>query len=187
MRVRNAFYKVLLEQARLVYAEKNRKLAQLRLERSRILEKNGRISPLEFAQQESDEQSVVFEARGVRNQVEIARFVLFQLIGIRDGSGITFEPTAERQDFNLDEKDILPALLKGNPYLLSLEEQLRSDKASIAAAKAEFLPVIYGRVAYRFEGEGAENSGVYRGRRSDNTNFSRIFAFRRSGQSARGT
>ncbi len=163
LRVRNAFHKVLLEQARLIYAEKNRKLARLRLERSRILEKNGRISPLELAQQESDEQSAVFEAGGVRNQVESARFALFQLVGVRDGSGIIFESPADRRDLKLDEKDILPDLFKSNSYLLSLEERLKSDKANIAAAKAEFLPVVYGRVAYRFEGEGAETPAFIAG------------------------
>ncbi len=161
--VRTAFYTVLLEQARLVYAEKNHQLVLMKLERSRILEKNGRISPLELAEQESEENSILFELNGIRNRVESAKFTLFQLTGIEDGEGITFEVPAERDDVALTAGEILPRVFAGNPRLLSLAEQLKSDKANIAAARAEFLPILYGRVAYRFKGEGADTPAFIAG------------------------
>lgn len=162
LEVRKAFYKVLLEQARLVYAEKNHRLVLMKLERSRILERNGRISPLEFAEQESDESSVLFELRRVENQVEDARFAFFQLIGVENGSGVSLEvPPDPEGVFQMEET--LSAALGSNPFLRSLAEQLKSDEANIAAARAEFLPVVYGRVAYRFKGDGAETPAFIAG------------------------
>ncbi len=161
--VRTAFYKVLLEQARLLYVEKNHQLARMKLERSRILKKNGRISSLQFAEQESDESNVLFELQGARNRVESARFALFQLIGIEDGGGITLEIPEDPKDVPPTAEEMLPLVFKGNPYLLGLAAQLKSDKANIAAARAEFYPILYGRVAYRFEGDGAETPAFIAG------------------------
>ncbi|QMU56589.1 MAG: hypothetical protein GKS04_05590 [Candidatus Mycalebacterium zealandia] len=154
-RARKAFYAVILNEARLVYAEKNRLHAGMRLEKSIILARNGRISPLELAQQESDEKNIIFQLNGAQNGVESARFDFFQLLGIEDTGDITLVPPQDSEEILPPVKELLADVLKDNPTLLALAEQLKSDKAKIAAAKAEFLPILYGRVAYRFEGEGA--------------------------------
>lgn len=162
-RARKAFYGVILEEARLVYAEKNRLYAGMKLEKSMILAKNGRISPLEFAQQESDEKNIVFELSGARNRVENARFELFQLLGIENAEDITLEIPQNSDDVLPPAEELILSVFKDNPVLLALEERLKSDKMKIAAARAEFLPVLYGRVAYRFEGDGAETPAFIAG------------------------
>lgn len=162
-KVRTAFYKVLLEQARLVYSEKSHQLALMKLERSRILEKNGRISALELAERESEENSVLFELRGARNRIEVARFTLFQLIGVEDADGITLEAPVDPEDVAVTPSEVLPRVFANNSHLRALAEQLKSDEAGMASARAEFFPVLYGRVAYRFKGEGAETPGFIAG------------------------
>ncbi|MGI9558766.1 MAG: TolC family protein [Thermodesulfobacteriota bacterium] len=160
---RKAFYKVLLEEARLLYTEKESQLAEMQLERSRILEKNGRISSLELARQESDAQSVLFEKQTVSGNVSRARFELFQLIGKED-VGASLEVPAYDEDAGfVSAEEVLPVIFRANPRLLSLAERLKSDRANISAARAEFLPVIYGRVAYRFKGEGAQTPAFIAG------------------------
>lgn len=155
-RARKAFFLVILEEARLSYAEKSHGLSGMRLERSRILERNGRISNLELAEQESEERSMLFEKRRAENAVEAARFELFQLLGLEDGNNITLESPEDLEFEARPAGEIVASALKGNARLRGLAERLRSDKANVRAARAEYLPVIYGRVAYRFEGEGAD-------------------------------
>ncbi len=161
--VRKAFYRVLFEEAHLIYVEKNHQLAVMNLERSRVLEKNGRISPLDLAQQESDEKSVLFELSGVKNRVQSARFELFQLLGITDGNDIILETPKDGESVFPPPEKIVSEVLKNNPSLLGLNERLKSYESDMAAARAEFLPVFYGRVAYRFKGEGAETPAFIAG------------------------
>lgn len=155
-RARKAFYTVILEEARLSYAEKSHGLALLNLERSVILEKNGRISNLELTEQESQEKSMLFAKRKAENAVETARFELFQLLGITGGGNIILGSPEDLEFDARPSQEIVAAALKGNAYLLGLTERLRSDEANVRAARAEYFPVIYGRVAYRFEGRGAD-------------------------------
>ncbi|WP_462138016.1 TolC family protein [Candidatus Mycalebacterium sp.] len=162
-RARKAFYAVILNEARLIYAEKDRLYAGMRLEKTMILAKNGRISPLELAQQESDEKKIIFELNGAQNRVESARFEFFQLLGIENAEDITLVPPQDSEEILPPAKEIVPEIFKDNPTLLALSEQLKSDKAKIAGAKAEFLPILYGRVAYRFKGDGAETPAFIAG------------------------
>ena len=162
-RARKTFFSVLLEEARLSYAETNHGLAMMNLERGRILEKNGRISNLELAEQESEEKSMLFEKRRAQNAVETARFELFQLLDIQDGSNITLESPEDLEFEARPAKEIVASALEGNAYLRGLAEQLRSDEANVRAARAEYMPVLYGRVAYRFKGEGAETPAFIAG------------------------
>ena len=161
--VRKAFYTVLLEEARLLYAEKSHLFARMQLERGRILEKNGRISTIELAERESEEKSIRFDAHKVKNSLQSARFELFQLLGIKDGGSLTLEVPRDAEFDLLPAEDVVASAFGDNAYLRALAERLKSDKANIGAARAEFLPVIYGRVAYRFKGEGAETPAFIAG------------------------
>lgn len=157
-------YYTVLSQTHITEAyEKKAAEAERRFERAEGFYKAGRISQIEVTREEVNLGNSKMELSAARNDLEIAEDSLMTAMGL--GGEFSFElvDTLEYKKKDVSLEDSIDRALDTRPELKSLKAQEASMKANLAAMKKEFYPLLFGRTAYRFKGEGAETPGFIAG------------------------
>jgi outer membrane protein TolC len=84
-------------------------------------------------------------------------------MGLEGEFSFELEDTPEYKKSDINLADSLDQAIELRPEIKSLEAQEASMKANLEAAKKEFYPLLFGRTAYRFKGEGSETPGFIAG------------------------
>lgn len=158
-----AYYNVLANTHLALAGEKKVIEHEKRLEQSKGFLEAGRIPPIDVTKTEVDLGNSRLEAISALNELEIAKVNLMTIMGIEGEFNYELEDSLayKKEIFDLDS--VIDQALQTRPELKSLEAQEDAMKANLQASKKEFYPVIFGRTAYRFEGEGAETPGFIAG------------------------
>ncbi len=137
--------------------------AEKRFLRAEGFYKAGRISQIEVTKEEVDLGNSKMDLAAARNDLEIAEDSLMTAMGLEGEFNFELVDSLayEKKDVSFD--DSLDQALETRPEIKSLKAQEASMKANLAATKKEFYPLIFGRTAYRFKGEGAETPGFIAG------------------------
>ncbi|MEW6145906.1 MAG: TolC family protein [Thermodesulfobacteriota bacterium] len=137
--------------------------AERRFERAEGFYKAGRVSQIEVTKEEVSLGNAKMELAAARNDLEIAEDSLMAAMGMEGEFNFELVDTTvyEKKDISLE--DSIDRALETRPEIKSLKAQEASMKANLAATKKEFYPLLFGRTAYRFKGEGAETPGFIAG------------------------
>jgi len=130
-----------------------------RLELAQEFLKAGRTALLEVTKSEVNLGNVKLELLSAENNLEIAKVNLMTAMGIEGKFIFELEDSLEysSQIMNLDEA--INKALNARPEIKSVYAREDFMKANLEISKKEFYPTIFGRTAYRFEGEGAQTPG----------------------------
>ncbi len=136
--------------------EKNRLL----LMKTRELLKSGRSSNISLTRANSDLAESKLELTNAENTEENNMLELFNNMGVEpdDKYELVEEQDIEKIKYNLNES--IEKAVNSSLTLKKLRAELAGIEARLGAKKSEFLPEVFGRTAYRFEGEGADDEGT---------------------------
>jgi outer membrane protein TolC len=157
-------YYTVLSQTHITEArEKKAVEAEKRFERAEGFYKAGRISQIEVTKEEVNLGNSKMELSAARNDLEIAEDSLMTAMGLEGEFNFELVDSLAYNKKDISLEDSIDRALDTRPELKSLKAQEVSMKANVAATKKEFYPLLFGRTAYRFKGEGAETPGFIAG------------------------
>ncbi len=150
------YYAALIDRSRLGSAEKNLKKNELILEKVTEQRKLNRSSNLDLARARSDAVSSRLELLKEQNGYEESKLELLDVIGMRFDSEVELEDQEQVEFKNYELDESLERAMKNNLELKKLSADHSAQLSEIRVSKSKFYPQIYGRAAFRFEGEGGE-------------------------------
>lgn len=158
------YYTVLSEKHIALAMEKKVVESERRLEQAEGFFKSGRVPQIDITKAEVTLGNAKLDQIAARNNLEVAKVNLQTVMGLEDESfNFALEDSSELTISTYQLEESLVQALGSRTELKSLEAQKAAMKANVDASKKEFYPEIFGRTAYRFEGEGAETPGFIAG------------------------
>lgn len=136
---------------------------EARLERAEGFYEAGRAGKADVTKAEVDLSGARLELNTAANELEAAKQGLLDAMGVDGGFNYTLvdDPAYDKIEMNIEKS--IDAALDNRPELKSLKAREAAMDADLTAAQKEYFPVIFGRTAYRFKGEGAETPGFIAG------------------------
>ena len=158
------YYTVLAESHISLAMEKKVLESQRRLEQTEGFYKLGRVPLTEVTKAEVNLGNAKLEQIESENKFEVAKVNLMTTMGLEeDEFGFDLEDSTDISMVTYELEESIVQALGSRAELKSLEAQKKAMRANVKASKKEFYPEIFGRTAYRFEGEGAETPGFIAG------------------------
>ena len=166
MLVRNtriAYYQALSEKNRLEEAATKTKRRGWLLEKTEELFAVGKRSAQQLSQAEIDLQQAKLELVSGENSYELAMLNLRHLMNDPSLGQFDIREDLVYEKVHETSEDLVSFALSANTDIKSLLADRGGIKASIAENRGKFLPSVFGRAAYRFEGEGAQTPAFIAG------------------------
>ena len=160
---RIAYYQALSEKNRLQEATTETQRRGWLLEKTEELFAVGKRSAQQLSQTEIDLQQAKLELVSRENSYELAVLNLRHLMNDPSLEQFDIREDLAYEKVNETREDLVGLALSQNPDIKSLLADHGGIKASLAENRGKFLPSIFGRAAYRFEGEGAETPAFIAG------------------------
>lgn len=158
-----AYFDVLSKQHLALAADKRVVEHEKRLEQSKGFLAAGRVPPIDVTKTEVDLGNTRLLAISANNELRIARVNLQTVMGVEGAFDYELEDIATFNKEIIELDSAIEQALNTRPELKSLQAREDAMRANLKVSKKEFYPVIFGRTAYRFEGEGAETPGFIAG------------------------
>ncbi len=134
--------------------------SEKRLEQTQGFYQLGRVPLTEVTKAEVNLGNAKLEQITAANNLEVAKVNLLTTMGLEeDEFNFELEDSDDITLVNSELEQSIVQALGSRAELKSLEAQKKAMRANLKASKKEFYPEIFGRTAYRFEGEGAETPG----------------------------
>ena len=160
---RIAYYQALSEKNRLQEAATQTQRRGWLLEKTEELFAVGKRSAQQLSQAEIDLQQAKLELVSRENSYELAMLNLRHLMNDPSLEQFDIRENLVYEKVNETREDLVGLALSQNPDIKSLLADRGGINASLAENRGKFLPSIFGRAAYRFEGEGAETPAFIAG------------------------
>jgi len=160
---RIAYYRALSEKNRLQEAATETQRRGWLLEKTEELFAVGKRSAQQLSQTEIDLQQAKLELVSRENSYELAMLNLKHLMNDPSLEQFDIRENLAYEKVSETREDLVGLALSQNPDIKSLLADRGGIKASLAENRGKFLPSIFGRAAYRFEGEGAETPAFIAG------------------------
>ena len=158
-----AYYRALSGKNRLTEATINIERSQWLLEKTEELFAVGKKSTQQLSQAQIDLQQAKLELATRQNSYDLAMLHLRHLMNDSSLGQFDISEDLSHEKVNETREDLVSSALLQNPEIKSLTAERGSIKASLAENRGKFLPSVFGRAAYRFEGEGAETPAFIAG------------------------
>ncbi len=155
-----AFYNALIAQELAKSYKKKTERAELTLTKIKELYKTGRASILDLTQAKSDLANTRLELANMKKAVESTRANLSGIMGRDIPQNAVLKDNANYSPFNYTLNEAINMAISNNNRLKGLNTLKSAIKAELKAKKREFFPIIFGRTAYRFKGEGTDEEGT---------------------------
>ncbi len=152
-----AYYRALINKNYVISAEKSLKKNELLVQKTEELNKIGRSSNIDLTRAKSDLGEARLELHRQKNNFVVSKLELIDIIGAEFAKDIELvdEEEVTVQDYSLEAS--IEKAINNSAELKMVDAELSASRANAKASKSEFYPVIFGRTAYRFEGEGGED------------------------------
>ena len=160
---RIAYYQALSEKNRLEGAVTETRRREWILEKTEELFSVGKKSAQQLNQAEIDLQQAKLELVSRENSHELAMLNLRHLMNDPSLGQFDIRENLAYEKVNETREDLVSFALSENAEIKSLLAGRDGIKASIAEDRGRFLPSVFGRAAYRFEGEGARTPAFIAG------------------------
>jgi Outer membrane protein len=151
-----AYYTALTEKRLVEAAEKSASESEKRLEQAEGFLRAGRISNIEATRAEVNLGNNKLNLINARNSLQIAMMRLATVMGLEEEFDYQLKDELEYREVNIDLENAVNTALEQRPELNSLRAREVGVRAELEASKKDlYFPIVLGRAAYRFEGEGA--------------------------------
>jgi outer membrane protein TolC len=136
---------------------------EARLMQSQGFLKAGRVPPIDVTKAEVNLGNIKLEAISALNELEIAKVNLQTIMGLEGNFNFELVDSLDYKKEVIDLDATIDQALTSRPEIKSLYAKEDAMKANIKVTKGAFYPLIFGRTAYRFKGEGATTPGFIAG------------------------
>ena len=160
---RIAYYQALSEKNRLEGAATETQRREWLLEKAEELFAVGKKSAQQLSQAEIDLQQAKLELVSRENSYELAMLNLRHLMNDPSLGQFDIREDLAYEKLYETREDLVSFALSENSEIKSLLADHDGIRASIAETRGRFLPSVFGRAAYRFEGEGARTPALIAG------------------------
>ena len=160
---RIAYYRALSEKNRLEGAATETKRREWLLEKTQELFAVGKRTAQELSQAEIDLQQAKLELASRENSYELAMLGLRHLMNDPSLGQFDVRENLAYEKVRETREALVSSALSENTEIKSLLADRGGITASIAENRGKFLPSVFGRAAYRFEGEGAQTPAFIAG------------------------
>ena len=158
-----AYYQALSERNRLQGAATETQRREWLLEKTQELFAVGKRSAQQLSQAEIDLQQARLELVSGENSYELATLNLRHLMNDPSLGQFDIREDLAYEKVHETRENLVSFALSANTDIKSLLADRDGVKASIAENRGKFLPSVFGRAAYRFEGEGAQTPAFIAG------------------------
>jgi len=152
-----AYYNALINKNFVISAGKSLRKNELILQKSEELNKIGRTSNIDLTRAKYDLGEARLELNRQKNSYIVSKLELIDVIGGEFAKDIELVDEEEITFKDYDLESSINKAIKNSAVLKKVDSELLASRANAKASKSEFYPVIFGRTAYRFEGEGGED------------------------------
>lgn len=160
---RIAYYTALSEKNRIPEAEtETERMGQL-LEKTEELFAAGSKSSGELNRAKLDLREAELELVSRKNSYEVAMLNLSNIMNDPDLREFEIAEDLSMEKVTENREQLVRTALSENPRIKNLLSRRVGIRASLDEARGKFLPSVFGRAAYRFEGEGAETPAFIAG------------------------
>jgi len=156
-----SYYNALINKNRLDAAEKKLEKNELILQKTSEENKLGRSSNLDLTRAKSDTGNSRLDLLRQKNEFEASKLELLDLIGADFDTDVNLVDEEEVLFKDYELKQATEKAVNSNLELKKLNAEQSARQANAKSAKSEFYPTIFGRTAYRFEGEGGEDDPAF--------------------------
>lgn len=160
---RIAYYRALSGKNRLDEAATETRRREWLLEKTEELFAVGKKSARQLSQAEIDLQQAKLELASRENSYELAMLNLRHLMNDPSLGQFDIREDLAYEKVYETREDLVSFALSENAEIKSLLADQDGIRASISENRGKFLPSIFGRAAYRFEGDGAETPAFIAG------------------------
>ena len=160
---RVAYYEALSAKSRIREAKTETERRKWLLEKTEELFSVGKKSPQELNRAKLDLRDARLDLVSRENSLEIAMLNLGNMMNDPEIGEFELVEDLAREKVPETREELVAAALSLNPGIKSLEARRAGLNASLSEARGKFLPSIFGRAAYRFEGEGANTPALIAG------------------------
>ena len=160
---RIAYYRALSEKNRLEGAATETRRREWLLEKTQELFAVGKRTAQELSQAEIDLQQAKLELASRENSYELAMLGLRHLMNDPSLGQFDVRENLAYEKVRETREALVSSALSENAEIKSLLADRGGITASIAENRGKFLPSVFGRAAYRFEGEGAQTPAFIAG------------------------
>ena len=160
---RIAYYQALSGKNRLEGAATETKRREWLLEKTQELFAVGKRTAQELSQAEIDLQQAKLELASRENSYELAMLGLRHLMNDPSLGQFDVREDLAYEKVRETREALVSSALSENAEIKSLLADRGGITASIAENRGKFLPSVFGRAAYRFEGEGAQTPAFIAG------------------------
>ncbi len=157
------YYTVLAENHILEAAKLKVEEYERRLEQAEGFHKHGRISDIDLTKSEVNLGNVKLDYIQAKNNLSIAEIDLMTVMGVGGDFNYKLIDDTQYEIVSFEITELVNQAIEQRPDLKSLRALEDASRANLEAAKKEFYPTLFGRAAYRFEGEGAQTPGFIAG------------------------
>lgn len=158
-----SYYNVLSKQHAAEARRKSVAEYERRLQRAEGFYEAGRGSKMDVTKADVDLGSARLELNTAENELAAARMSLMNAMGVQGGFNYVLIDSEAYETKELNIEESIDTALDRRPELKSLKAKEAAMNANLSATQKEFYPLIFGRTAYRFKGEGAETPGFIAG------------------------
>ncbi|MGH7884579.1 MAG: TolC family protein, partial [Thermodesulfobacteriota bacterium] len=132
------------------------KTAELLLEKTKEFFDAGIKSEMELGRSQINLHQEKLNHLDSMNSYKIAKLNLSRIMGKEINSDFDVEDALEYEKIYLEKDEMIELASSLNNDIKSVVSQQAGLKAKLNSSKSNFFPKIFGRVAYRFDGEGSD-------------------------------
>lgn len=151
-----AYFEALIAKNNMEIRKTKVKTSELILERTKELFNAGITSNSELSQVQIDLQELKLNYLDEKNSYKIAKLNLSRIMGKEIVSDFDIEDSTNYENVYLRKNELIELATSSNPQIRSVVSRQAGIKSRLKSSKSNFFPRVFGRVAYRFDGEGAD-------------------------------
>jgi outer membrane protein len=150
--VKRAYYNCIAAQELLKVRQENVANLETHLKQSQAFYNVGRRAKIEVTKSEVDLANARIQMIQANNAYKVSRVALINAMGIDENINFELARNLTLPEIALSIDDVLKISSLNRPELLQSDAQVRAQKASLAAAVADFYPTITGNAQYNWRG-----------------------------------
>ena len=154
--VKQAFYRLLLAQEKLIYAQRNQELAQDFLEKADLKYEAGDVAQVEVLRARVEAATAANEVRAATTDVRLAKATLNYFLSRKKYEPIEIVGELKRDPIKLEFEPLLDRALLRRPEMRKIGLSLERENLQKKSANMSYLPDLeLGVNRHRVEGEGS--------------------------------
>ena len=136
---------------------------ELVLEKTEELAGAGVRTETQLSEIRLDLQQSILDYNDSKNEYMVAKLNLSKIMGSDISSDFEIEDNLEYDTNYLEKDELVELAVSSNHQIKSIVSKQAGLRARLSSSKSNFFPRIFGRVAYRFDGRGADEPNFIAG------------------------